>query len=92
MKVYIAYEGKEGFIEWEEDKVYDFVVEFEDNIKKEEEIIDYLMTKRKFIIPESNKIDDFRVDDAFPTDSDMYFRLALNELWAYTDVWVTWKK
>ena len=59
--------------------------------KKEKSAIEeYLNTKRDFRIPDSDAMDDFRIDRAFPKDSETYFRLALCSLWAETGIWVEW--
>ena len=47
--------------------------------------------KREFNIPESQKIDDFRVDKVFPKDSTTYFELTMCTLFANTGVHVDWK-
>lgn len=50
----------------------------------------YFTTKRKFYIPESDVIDDYRVDEGIPTDNGTYFELALNELTSKTGVDISW--
>ena len=42
-------------------------------------------------IPESTRIDDYRVDKVKPTESEMYMRLALSTLHAETGFWVHWE-
>jgi hypothetical protein len=89
----IEFEGAKGTIEWDDEGLLDdFVVDFEDNIEKEEEVIDYLLTKKAFQIPESDEIDDFRTDYAYPTDHPVYFDLTLMELSARTGVKVDWRE
>lgn len=46
----------------------------------------YLNKKRKFWIPESNKIDDYRRDEAKPVSHLMYFEIALTELSSVIEV------
>ncbi|MCL5406870.1 MAG: hypothetical protein M1398_09205 [Deltaproteobacteria bacterium] len=50
----------------------------------------YLNTEREFWLPESDQIDDFRVEKAKPTDSRSHFELAMNTLLTNTDVWLNW--
>jgi hypothetical protein len=55
----------------------------------------YMSRERTFTIPTANPegMDDgeIREDTAKPSDSLMYFELALCELWANTEVWVDWE-
>jgi len=53
-------------------------------------ILSYLMTKREFQIPESQQLDDYRIDKAYPSDNITYFQLAMCTLWANTGVLVDW--
>lgn len=55
------------------------------------EITSYLSRRRKYRIPESNVIDDYREEVANPKDSLMYMELALCTLWAKTGVTVNWE-
>jgi hypothetical protein len=55
----------------------------EELIKK---VNSYLNKKRKFWIPESNKIDDYRRDEAKPVSHLMYFEIALTELSSEVEV------
>jgi hypothetical protein len=50
----------------------------------------YLEKEREYRIPESQEIDDFRLERAVPTKSPMHFDLALCTLWANTGVYVIW--
>jgi hypothetical protein len=50
----------------------------------------HLTTERRFKIPESGRIDDYRIDRVKPTDNETYFRLALGTLHTKTGVWVIW--
>ena len=50
----------------------------------------YLAKKREYQIPESNDIDDYRVDVAIPTDNLTFFELALSTLFAQTGIRVGW--
>jgi thermostable 8-oxoguanine DNA glycosylase len=56
----------------------------------EKAIVKYLTTKREYKIPESNRIDDYRIDKELPTRNRMYFELALCTLYAETGVFVDW--
>jgi len=88
-KVKISHNGQTGTIEYIEGDLENFKVSFPD-VKKSQEIIKYFTTEREFHIPESQRIDDYRVDKALPTDHITYFELALSTLYANTDVWVEW--
>ena len=68
----------------------EITVEFSDpDVKNDIEL--FLSTKRDFNIPESQKIDDFRVDTASPKDNIIYFELTMCTLFANTGVHVDWK-
>lgn len=88
-KVGIEWNGIKGNIEFDPDNLENFEVEFSDRQKKAE-IEAYLTTKRKYNIPTSGRMDDYRVDEAYPTDGLTYFELALSTLLANTRVWVHW--
>lgn len=88
MKVKVSYKGQEGYVQYNEDTKDIQVVFPNDTIGSE--IDTYLNTKRIYRIPESQKIDDFREELAYPSDGMMYFELAMCELWANTDVYVHW--
>ena len=79
-----------GTVEYNESQ-HTIDVKFLD-VKHKKEIEKYLHTKRKFKIPESNKMDDFRVDSAYPYDNLTYFELAMCELYTNTGIWVEWGK
>jgi len=88
IKVTIMKDGKEGTIEYsEKDKLPKVVFPDSETVA---DIMDYLNKEREFRIPESNKIDDYRIDKVIPTTDEMYFSLALCTLWANTDVFVGW--
>lgn len=44
------------------------------------EIIKFLSGKREFWIPESQRIDDFRIDLELPTENEQYFTMAMSSL------------
>lgn len=90
-KVGIKANDKEGYVFWETENPDDFEV-FHPDDDVFEMVIDYLLTQREFWIPESQRVDDYRIDEAFPTDNETYFSLALSELYANTGVWVDWGK
>lgn len=87
--VSIHFEDEEGRIVYDPDNLAGFKVEFPDKTKREE-VENYLRSEREFYIPESDKIDDYRVDKARPIDSPMHFDLALNSLMGHTGVKVHW--
>lgn len=82
--------GEAGTVTLDE-KSMTFVVDFPDK-RTRGQIERYLVRPRKFRIPESQEIDDFRIDEVKPTESPMYFDLALCTLWANTGVLVSWRK
>ena len=91
MHVGIKKDDLQGTITWTENDEKNYVVDFPDK-KTVKAINKYLHTEREYQIPESNEIDDYRIDKAKPIDGPTYFLLALNTLWANTDVWVIWSK
>jgi len=50
----------------------------------------YLNKEREFWIPESQDIDDYRVDLKKPIDGLDYFEMALSEMFAEIDIEVLW--
>jgi len=88
MKLKIRHEGKEGYVKYDE-KNKEVEVYFPDDFI-ETEVYNYLNNKRVFRIPESNRIDDFREDLAYPYDNMTYFELAMSSLWGHTGVLVDW--
>jgi len=88
MKVKITYGDKEGYVEYNAIKKEINVVFPDDKI--EAEVDDYLRTKQVYWIPESQRIDDYREELAYPFDSLTHFELAMNTLWANTGVYVQW--
>jgi len=88
-KIGISYKGYKGFVSYNLKKKI-ITVEFNHPIKKG--VVErYLGTRQEFKIPESNKIDDYRIDVAFPKDEQTYFELAMNELYTKTGVFVDWE-
>jgi len=88
MKVNIIYKDLEGFVEYDEEEQR-VDVDFPD-VRAARKIEDYLNTKRAFKIPESDRIDDFRIDHAFPYEERTYFEIAMCELFSELGVWVDW--
>jgi hypothetical protein len=87
-RVGIEHEGKKGWITYDEQKK-EFKVEHPDtNIVKA--VTEYLNTKQEFRIPESDRLDDFRVDVVLPGESRMYAKLALSSMYGKTGVLVLW--
>ena len=90
MKVVIKKDGIDGVISYQlKDGRILFTVTFP-NADIVEDVQQYCTAKRDFKIPESNKIDDFRVDNVSPLAGIVYFELALCELYINTGVWVEW--
>ena len=80
----ILYNSIEGKVAYDTES-NEITVDFADDDKREE-IEEYLNKRRKFIIPESDKIDDYREEKAKPNESEMHFRLSMSELWVNTNV------
>ena len=85
----IEHNGTTGQIVFQNSQPCLFKVNFPDE-KIRLCIIAYLTQERKFTIPESNSIDDYRIELARPTDNAEHFEQALSSLWAKTRVWVRW--
>ncbi|MBW8001748.1 MAG: hypothetical protein FVQ80_06960 [Planctomycetes bacterium] len=88
MKVNVSKDNIKGSVEYLE-KIKDFIVSIDDSVISEA-IQRYLTTEREFKIPESQKIDDYRIDSAKPAENRTYFELSLNTLYANTGVFVHW--
>ena len=88
-QVGIEREGLQGRIIWDERDPGSFqvIIDCDDTRRA---VQAYLRTRREFHIPEANRIDDTRSDTCLPTDTNTYFELALNTLYANTGVWVEW--
>ena len=86
----ISYKRKVGKIVFEGDEDTDSVKDIQINFPddKRKEIEKYLNTIREYRIPESNRIDDYRIDKAKPIDGLTYFQLAMSTLHFNTKVWV----
>jgi hypothetical protein len=78
-----------GTVEYHENDLKNFTVKFPDKFRRSQ-VVKHLTTKQEFHIPESQQIDDYRVDKAVPTEHVTYFELALCTLHAKTEVWVHW--
>lgn len=88
IKVKIRKGGKEGTIEYSEKDMIPKIL-FPD-AESVSIIESYLTTKRRFQIPESDEMDDYRIDEEVPTLNEMYFALALCTLHTETGFWVDW--
>ena len=75
----VVYDEEEGQI----------TVTFEDETTRKE-VETYLSTERAFKIPQSNRIDDYKILFAMPSENKMYFELSMSELYAKTGIWVNW--
>jgi hypothetical protein len=51
----------------------------------------HLTAPREFRVPESARVDDYRLDRARPTENRTYMELALCTLFAETGFWVDWE-
>ena len=87
-KVYLYGRGGEGTLEFSDNpRSYPmgFQLKFNKRVVRED-IKTYLTTKRDFNIPESKRLDDYRVDHVKPVDHVTYLWLALCELATNVDV------
>jgi hypothetical protein len=73
--------GQEGRILYDPEDVAGFIVEHPDP-RVVEAVRQHFTTRREFRIPESQEIDDFRVDFVLPTTDENYFIMALCEMQA----------
>lgn len=91
--VELQFEGASATLNYEETESRG-PVEFQLTTDSEElrnVVTRYFNKKREFWIPESQKIDDYRIDkDVVPTKEFVYFELALMELKGETDINVIW--
>lgn len=81
----IIYNGEEGIIEYDTENVSDFKV-IHPNNEVVEKVTAYLTSEREFKIPESDRIDDYRIDKARPIDHPVLFSLAMSSLKSYTGI------
>lgn len=88
MVVNIEKDGQIGSVNYGEE-AKQVTVRFPDE-DDEKAVIKHLTKVQDFRIPESQKIDDFRVDRAKPTDERTYMELALCTLFANTGLFVMW--
>lgn len=88
MVVNIEKDGQEGRVKYDE-TAKQVRVDFPDE-NDEKAALRHLTRKQEFRIPESQEIDDFRVDKAKPTDERTYMELALCTLFANTGLFVMW--
>lgn len=86
----------EGLLTWDvgkKHKVTDFYVVTHPKFEAvEKQITAFLKRKRKFKIPESNKLDDYRVDNALPMDHETYFELAVNDMSVELGLTLKWEE
>ena len=88
-KVGIKGFGHKGTIEFDDSEPVNYTVTFPDD-KIRQRIITYLNTPQEYRIPESQRIDDYRIDRVKPVAGPMYFDLALNTLHSKLGLWVEW--
>jgi hypothetical protein len=89
-RVGIKFKGRKGTVMYDTEKK-EFKIEHPDR-GIIERVTEYLNAKRKFQIPESDRIDDFRLDIGLPGESEMYAQLALSEMYGETGVLVEWDR
>ena len=58
--------------------------------KRMKQVVDYLNTEREFWTPESQEVDDYRIDRVKPVENSDYFRRAMSMLYGQTGVYVLW--
>lgn len=58
--------------------------------KRNKLVKEFFTTPREFRIPESDQIDDYRVEVKKPIDGEDYFNMAMTELYGATGVYVLW--
>jgi hypothetical protein len=75
-----------GWINYDEE-TKELSIEYDGDASK---LKKYLTTTREFRIPESQRIDDFRVDNAKPTESRVYLELALCTAYARIGFFILW--
>jgi hypothetical protein len=86
MRVEIERDGKRGAVSYDERR-REVKVDY-DGPRAAAEL--HLTAPREFRIPESARVDDYRVDRARPTDNRTYMELALCTLHAEAGFWVHW--
>jgi hypothetical protein len=89
-QVGIRFEGRDGWIQYDEEK-REFEAEHPDKIVVKS-VMTYLTTPREFRIPESDRLDDYRIEEMLPGESKMHAQLSLSELFGKTGVLVLWDK
>jgi hypothetical protein len=87
MRIEIVKDGRRGMVEYDE-AASRVTVTFDGPAGA---AVAHLTEPREFQVPESQRIDDYRVETARPTDSRMHMELALCELYAETGFWVDWE-
>jgi hypothetical protein len=84
-EIKISHGGQEGRILYDPEDVAGFEIEHPDP-EVVKAVRRHFTTKREFRIPESQEIDDFRVDLEIPIKDENYFMMALCEMAATTGV------
>lgn len=90
LRVPISINGQRGIVEYTPETKELRVDHPDDDVKRK--VTRYLRKERDFWIPESNRIDDYRVDKAKPIDGQTYMDLGLSSMWSETGVWVHWEE
>lgn len=80
-------DGNRGFVQY---NAGDVDISFPDK-EKARKIKSCLTKKQEFKIPESQRIDDYRVDVVSPTENEDYFLMALSGLAGCSGVVVDWE-
>lgn len=80
-----------GLIKWvvKGDQLVSVKVDFPDQVDKDA-VLTFLDAKREFIIPESGRMDDTRIDYRRPLDNQGYLMMALCEMAAEIDIVPDW--
>jgi len=81
--------GRSGTIVYDSKlKKVEINIDIDSKIKKEMQL--FFTREREFTIPESNRIDDFRIDKIVPVDNLACFEMAISELYGATGIYVLW--
>jgi len=88
MKVMVKTKDYKGTVKYDQIN-RKFTVDFPD-VETTRKITKFLSTEREFMIPESARIDDYRVEKRLPSASLMHAELSLCNMYAEIGVYVLW--
>lgn len=88
VEIAVSMGNKKGMVRyWEKEKRAEVSFPFEG---VQTAAMNYLTSEREFKIPESDGVDDFRIDQARPVDNRTYFDLAMCSMYSNVGLWVDW--